>query len=91
MPCVILLHATRLGFGATDFDGRYVKAYDPTYQPVGAPYSGGILEVTRDPNQALQFPDVAAAFEKWRQPHGIRPDGEPNRPLTAWSMEVRTV
>jgi len=72
----------------TPFDGLYVKAYNPSYRPPGYKYDGGLLEVTGDPNEALQFADIGAALAKWREPFGLRPDGQPNRPLTAWSCEV---
>lgn len=70
------------------FDGMYVKAYDPTYVLPDRTYDGGILEVTADPKEALQFADAGDAMEKWREPYGVRVDGKPNRPLTAWTVEV---
>lgn len=69
------------------FDGEYVAAYDPTYvHPEG--YDGGILEVCQERDEALQFPDAMAALECWKQSYGMREDGKPNRPLTAFSVEV---
>jgi hypothetical protein len=69
----------------------WVKYYDPTYvRPEG--YDGGILEITQDPNEALWFPTAAEAFAKWKQqappPYDIRPDGQPNRPLTAFTATI---
>jgi hypothetical protein len=88
MSVVIYLIGT-VGSEPTEFDGKYVKVYDPTYvHPEG--YDGGILEVTDDPAEALQFPDMAAAIAKYRQTHGWRRDGEWNRPLTMWSVEFET-
>lgn len=72
----------------SDLDGLYVAAYDPTFHPAGEDYDGGLLEVTDDPAKALQFEDAGEALRKWRQPYGIREDGEPNRPLTAWLIEI---
>ena len=77
-----------LGGSPTEFDGKFVKAYDPSYHLPGGEYDGGILEVTDDPDEALQFPYAAAAIECWRKSHGIRIDGEPNRPLTAFTVEL---
>lgn len=71
----------------TPFDGKYVKSYDPTFELEGHPYDGGILEVTDDIREAMVFTDMSAAIAKYRQSHGIRADGQPNRPLTAWSVE----
>jgi hypothetical protein len=84
---VLRLITTAAGF-ETEFDGLYLKAYDPSFHPPGEPYEGGILEVTSDPAEALQFADAGAALKKWQESYGIRPDGEPNRPLTAWSIEI---
>jgi hypothetical protein len=41
--------------------------------------------------EAKVFPDTRAALEYWkRQSHTVplRPDGKPNRPLTAYSVSV---
>ena len=72
----------------TDFDGQYVMVYDPTYHPEGEEYDGGILEVTPNLAEARQFGDLVEAAEYWRQSYGLRPDGEPNRPLTAFHVEI---
>lgn len=69
-------------------DGKWLKAYDPSVACPGGAYDGGYLEVTDDPSQAMQFPNAGAAIEKWREPFGLRADGEPNRPLTAWTVEI---
>ncbi len=74
----------------SEFDGKYVKEYDPAYiHPEG--YMGGKLEVTGDIKEAMAFPDQIAAFAKWKESYGIRPDGEPNRPLTAWTATVMKI
>jgi len=86
VACVIRLIGTVAGV-PTEFDGKYVRRYDPTYvHPEG--YDGGILEVTVDPAAALQFPDAASALAKWRERYGWREDGHWNRPLTAWSVSI---
>ena len=72
----------------TEFDGKYVVAYDPSYHPAGQPYDGGLLEVTDDPRKAQAFASAREAIDYYRQPYGLRPDGKPNRPLTAWSVEI---
>lgn len=72
----------------TPFDGKYVMMYDPTYCASGEEYDGGILEVTEDRALALEFEDSAAAMEKWRESYGTRIDGKPNRPLTAFTVEI---
>ena len=81
MGFVIQLLTT--GEEPTEYDGKYVKIYDPTCPENG---DGGILEVTTDALEALEFPTLQEAVEKYTQAHGLRPDGRPNRPLTAWSV-----
>jgi hypothetical protein len=65
-------------------EGQYVKRYDPT-----AYFGRGDLVTTPDKDDARRFPDVAAATEFWRQSAGTRPDGKPNRPLTAWTIDIQ--
>src|SRR5476651_995426 len=95
MPNVIIRIICLVSGVPTPFDGKYVKAYDPTYHYAPGEYDGGLLEVTDDPKQALQFPNVGAAMAKWKQSagcecHGKRVDGRPNAPLTAWNVEIYT-
>ncbi len=75
----------------TEFDGKYVAAYDPAYHPAGEKYDGGLLVVVDTPAEAMQFADAGEALEKWREAYGIRADGKPNRPLTAFTVEVEKV
>ena len=84
MSYVIHILETAAGV-ATEFDNSFVKAYDPAWvHPDG--YDGGILEVTQDPAEAMQFPTMLAAYRKWKEAYGMREDGMPNRPLTAWMV-----
>lgn len=46
---------------------------------------------TFDPSLALGFPSKIDALEYWRQQSKtvpLRPDGRPNRPITAFSAEI---
>lgn len=68
-------------------DGQYVKEYDPD-----CPGHPGFVHLvtTPDPEEALNLP-TAECFELWhrvskRDP--VRPDGKPNRPLTAYTAEI---
>lgn len=69
-----------------DPSGLYVRGFDPEA------HSGrGEPDLTSDPAEALGFPDAGAAAEFWRQPsrtRPFRPDGKPNRPLTAYTVEI---
>ncbi len=77
----------------TSFDGKYLKEYDPSRDgkgPNGEELRAHIV-VTEDRAKAKKFKDVAAFRELWmridpRQPY--RADGKPNRPLTAFNVEV---
>lgn len=70
----------------TGIENEYVVSYDPSAQAPDADYPTGILVTTPDLAKARLFPDVAEAIEFYRQSHGDRPDGRPNRPLTAFSV-----
>lgn len=73
----------------TPFDGQYVVEYDPSRpgtDPQGNPMLCHLV-TTPDRDKALDLsPDQAIAL--WRQDHGLRPDGKPNRPLTAFTVEI---
>lgn len=72
----------------TPFDGKYLVAYDAS-----GPDSPDLtcwLEVTDDPAQALRAP-AGELLELWRsvdQRRPVRPDGQPNRPLTAFTIQT---
>ena len=72
--------------GPTEFDGKYLVDYDPT------PLDSGdvLISVSEDPAGARKFTTAAEAMEVWRgvSLKGPRPDGEPDRPLTAFSVEI---
>jgi hypothetical protein len=66
-------------------DGEYLASFDPE-----AGDGWGEAVFTRDVAKALRFPDFPAAYaflgtRPTRRP--VRPDGKPNRPLTAFTME----
>jgi hypothetical protein len=69
-------------------EGQYgwLRAYDP------AAHAGrGECSWTADPEHALRFESLTAAFECWQQvPHNrpTRTDGKPNRPLAAFNVEI---
>jgi hypothetical protein len=92
-PYRLKLVATAAGVYLT-CSGKYVKSYDVAYvHPYG--YDGGLLEMTTKPEEAMAFATAAEAFALWRAtappPFNKRADGEPNRPLTAFTVEVSQV
>ena len=70
--------------------GAYVSAYDPDAR-------GGRGEVawTTDPALAVVWPTRRAAWQAWGQQSTVQPlrdDGHPNKPLTAYTVEIeRTI
>lgn len=82
--------------GTTPFDGEYLLEYDPGVD--GEEPGTGMpmychLRTVRDQRQAKRFDDTGA-FEEWqrtdpRQP--VRDDGQQNRPLTAFTVEIEWV
>lgn len=74
----------------TPFDGQWLTEYDPT-RPGTDPSTGepmrAHLVTTPDKSQALRFDGWAEAHALWRKDTGhTRPDGEPDRPLTAFNI-----
>lgn len=63
-------------------DWQYLESFDLEA------YNGrGSVKLTRDVKHAMRFPDHGVAMETWRQQSQtvpVRPDGKPNRPLTAY-------
>ena len=95
-PYVIRFHGQADG-AKTPFDGRYLVSYDPEHDgedPWGRPMMARV-EATEDPEAAKHYPSQPAAWAEWkrqcrRQP--TRPwDGRPNRPLTAFTIEVMSL
>lgn len=73
----------------TEFDGKWLAEYDPKRQGFdsqGRPMIAHI-KVTDDPMKALMFDDAVDALKLWRLADGIRPDGKPNRPLSAFHVQ----
>ncbi len=65
--------------------GRWLASFDPD-----AIEGRGLVTGTDDRAQALRFSNAAAAMRFWRQRSKRRPtrqDGQPNRPLTAFTVE----
>ena len=74
----------------TEYDGKFLVDYDPTPQTdEGGEFVHLIVADRRQ--DARQFDSMQAAMELYLAPStkGPRADGEPDRPLTAYSVEVR--
>lgn len=73
--------------------GLYLKSYDANYVLPNGEYDGGMLNTTPNIEEAQKFNDVIELMSKWKEtaptPWNIRLwDGQPNRPLTAFTIEV---
>jgi hypothetical protein len=69
-----------------DFLG-YLKSYDPDK---GNETVTGDIVATQDIWEAMGFPNISSALAYGMQQSKrvpLRPDGEPNRPLTAFTLE----
>jgi hypothetical protein len=77
----------------TGFEGEYIKRYSPERD--GRDRYGRRMqchiETTPDKSEARRYAGLQAAHAEWtrvslREP--TRPDGRPNRPLTAFTVEM---
>lgn len=69
----------------------WVQHYDPDGGNQQITYPTGDLVTTTDPKLAKVFPTFEAAWEAWRAQSTrtpLRPDGKPNRPMTAMTVEL---
>jgi hypothetical protein len=70
--------------------GNYVQSFNPDLNE-----GYGDLVLTERIEDAMRFDSPADAFAFWKKqaapPYHHRPDGKPNRPLTAFSVEISKV
>jgi hypothetical protein len=67
-------------------DRLWLKGYDPE-----AMQGVGRADLTSDPDEAVKFKTAGEAMKLWATQsklRPLRPDGKPNRPLTAYTVEV---
>lgn len=65
---------------------KWIRAFD-----VDAFGGRGDVTFTSDPRRALAFGDRAQALKAWQTQstvRPVRPDGQPNRPITSFTVEV---
>lgn len=87
--CVGLAGGTFTSQGKPPPTGQFLERYDPE-----AHAGMGEADWTHDVSKAMKFADQEAAWKCWttipeRRP--TRPDGEPNKPLTAFTIVVTPV
>lgn len=76
--------------GPNQWQGHYVESCD--FEADMSPGSNAAMgSFTADPLKAKQFGGPIEALEFWktiRKRDGLRPDGKPNRPLTAFTVSI---
>jgi hypothetical protein len=85
MPAVIKI-VERADQGPTAAGGCFVKSMD-----FDAHEGRGDLVVTTRRGDAKEFPDAREAMVYWQtisEAVPLRPDGKPNRPLTAYTVSI---
>lgn len=80
---------------------QWLQDYDPDYPAAEAlalpeldtkwvSHPVGLISTTSDPSRAKSFVSVSEALMEWKRvsapPHAVRSDGEPNRPLSAFTV-----
>lgn len=76
----------------TGHDGEYVVDYEPASMDAHGEYlQDGRLVTSADPEQGRTFDDIELVLSYYTQAKGRRPDGEPNRPLTCYTVEIETL
>src|SRR5260370_38524681 len=87
-----LLIVGQLNGETAPFDGQWVMEYDPSRRGVDPNGKQMIVHLvtTDNPLLAKEFPTVLDAEECWKRSFGMRKDGRPNRPLTAFIVEIQT-
>lgn len=69
----------------------YLKSFDPDVQGPDKPYPTGDLTVTLNPAHARRFETKGECFALWKLQSTVcplRPDGRPNRPLSAYTISI---
>lgn len=85
----VVIVSRGLADGRPLWNGEYLRAYDPEGLD-----GMGSFEWTPNLTEALKLSDHPAAFGLWRSVPKSRPrrsDGKPNRPLTAFNIEILTI
>ena len=85
MGVVVQILGLAAGFPC-DVEGHWIVDYDPHFAD-----GRGKVDTTTDRSEAKVWPDMLAFHTDYREAHGLRPDGKPNRPLTAYHLNVEQV
>ena len=89
MSVVLRCWPTLLARDAGEKSLGYLRSFGPEAAVVAGAYPTGEATFTAEVADALRFASRSEAFDFWRQLSKTcprRPDGQPNRPLTAFSI-----
>ena len=90
MPeCIVKVVGVAAGGDAGPHANRYVKQWNP-HSPFGECW----IDTVAEPWEARRFADLAQVVREQRTVSRVqqhRPDGKPNRPLTALTIQIEHV
>jgi len=88
-----LIEVMQPGASPTPYDGQFLQEYDPNRDGISPDGKRMLahLVCTPEPREAMRFANPGIAWQQWllvdeRNP--VRPDGKPNRPLSAFSISI---
>ena len=91
-PAVYGIRLVQLGSTGPKIEPpEWVTSFDPDGGDQTLPYPTGHVESHEDPKRAMRFASYADAMECWKQRSARtpwRPDGKPNRPMAAFTVEI---
>lgn len=80
-----------LGSGNMLVEPEWVTKFDPDIHEIGKPYPTGMVESSIHAKEAMRFETFEAAHALWNtqsETVPYRPDGRPNKPMTAFTVEI---
>jgi len=87
----LVIRILGIGNQKTPFDGQWLTEYDPSREgvdPDGNPMVAHV-RTSADKSQALRFNGWVEAHALWCKETGhVRPDGQKDRPLTAFAISI---
>jgi len=75
----------------SECDGQWVMSYDAHVGPQNDGLISGYLITTPELRRAKKFATQQEALECYGQQNGLRPDGKPNRPMTAFTVCIESI
>lgn len=85
-----------LGLASAGFldEPEWLVSFDPNDHAPGKPYPTGFCYSDIDPAKAKRFKNKVDAWQFWNIQSDkvpFRPDGKPNKPLTAFTVEIKAL